>query len=187
MALFPNNLFKNQPSPTVKSNTPAVFTESRSLITRTRRLPGQRWEIDLNGFVFPNDNNAFMAFIFSLQGPTSTFEYPLISFGKSLADNKAAGEVGAIGDTTLELSNVNDVNIGEFLQFANHTKVYQVHGISGNEITIFPHLHSAVALGEVVNFNNVRFRMRLTENVQSFSAGSVRDKIIYSLPMVETI
>lgn len=184
---FPNNLFKNRPSPTVKSNTPAVTSESRGLVTRTRRLPGQRWEMDLTGFVLPQDNNAFSAFLFGLQGPSNTFDYSLISFGKSEAANKTANAAGDIGDTIVGMSNTDNINIGEFFTFTNHAKVYQVHAVNGSNVTIFPHLQNIVGLGEVVNFSDVKFRMRLRNNVQSFGADTVRDKVIYSIQMIEAL
>lgn len=184
---FPNDLFKNRPSPVVKSNTPAVLTTSRSLITRSRRLPGQRWEFDLTGFVLPNDNNAFSAFLFGLQGPTDTFDYSLIGFGKSLAANKTVNASLAIGASIIGMSNSDNINIGEFLSFTAHSKVYQVHAIDGSNVTIFPNLQREITLGEMVNFSDVKFKMRLKNNIQSFGADTVRDKVIYSLQMIEAL
>lgn len=184
---FPNNLFKNRPSPTVKSNTPAVLTESRSLVTRSRRLPGQRWEMDLTGFVLPQDNKAFSAFLFGLQGPTDTFDYSLISFGKSSASNKAVVIAGSIGDSIVNVTNADDVEVGDFFSFTNHRKIYQVHAVNGNNITFFPNLQVATIITEVVNFSDAKFRMRLRGNVQSFSADTVRDKVIYSLQLLEAL
>lgn len=184
---FPNNLFKNRPSPRVKSNTPSVLTESRSLVTRTRRLPGQRWEMDLTGFVLPDDNNAFSAFLFGLQGPTNTFDYSLISFGKSLAANKTVSVSGVIGDTVISMSNSDDVTVGDFVSFDAHTKVYQVHAINGSNVTVFPGLQRDITLGEIINFSDVKFRMRLRGNIQSFGADTVRDKVIYSIQMIEAL
>ncbi len=184
---FPNNLFKNKPSPRVKSNTPAISTESRSLITRTRRLPGQRWEMDLTGFTLPQDNNEFSAFLFGLQGPTATFDYSLIGFGKSSASNKTVSIAGSIGDSIISMSDSTNVNVGEFLSFASHTKVYQVHAVNGSNVTIFPNLQRDVTLGEVVNFSDVKFKMRLVGNVQSFSADTIRDKVNYSFQIIEAL
>ena len=184
---FPNNLFKNRPSPRVKSNTPAVSTESRSLITRTRRLPGQRWEMDLTGFTLPGDNNAFSAFLFGLQGPTATFDYSLIGFGKSKALDKTVTADLAIGSSIIGMSDSTLVEVGQFLSFAAHAKVYQVHAIDGSNVTIFPNLQRAITLGEIVNFSDVKFRMRLVGNVQSFGADTVRDKVIYSLQLIEAL
>ena len=184
---FPNNLFKNRPSPTVKSNTPVVITESRSLITRTRRLPGQRWEMDLTGFVLPQDNNEFSAFLFGLEGPTATFNYSLISFGKSSASDKTVNTDRSIGDSVISMSNSDNINVGEFLSFTNHAKVYQVHAVNGTNVRIFPNLQRSITSGEVVNLSDVKFRMRLVSTVQSFNADTVRDKVIYSFQMIEAL
>lgn len=184
---FPNTIFKNRPSPTVSSNTPSVLSESRGLVTQSRRLPGQRWEINLTGFVLPGDNNAFSAFLFGLEGPTNTFSYPLIGFGKSSASNKTVSVAGNIGDTTVNLNNLDDVNIGEYFKFANHNKVYQVHAVNGNIATIFPYLQSGIMPAESVEFEDVKFRVRLNSNIQSFSANTVRDIVTYNFRMLEAL
>jgi hypothetical protein len=60
--------------------------------------------------------------------------------------------------------------IGDFVQFAGHSKVYQVEGISGAIATIFPPLITSVLLNEVVNVNNLKFTVRRKDKLSKLES-----------------
>ena len=74
------------------------------------------------------------------------------------------------GDNTITMDGISGtVKAGDFIKFANHTKVYMVvSDFSSGTMTIEPALHESVADNETVTFNSVPFTMRVARDVQQF-------------------
>lgn len=191
MADFPSDIFRDSVAPTINSNTPVVLTDSRSLITRARRLPGQRWQINLRGIVLPQNVNQFNAFLFPLYGPQTTFTYSLNVYGDSSASNKTTLVDATIGQTVVQVNNADGVEPGQYFQFLGSIKMYMVTGVTtvgpNRGITFFPELTRNFDDGSSLNFQTPEFRLRLTGNTNGHQASSVRHPANYSLNTIEVL
>jgi hypothetical protein len=129
------------------------------------------------------DFQAFYAFLVSQQGSfqTFTFEYPLDNQGadKGETDILVNGAL-AIGSTTIAMDGFNAsttgvLKAGDFIKFANDTKIYMVtadadSNASGEaDISIEPPLQDAVVNNEAVTVNKPSFKVAL-----------VQDDVLYS-------
>ena len=129
------------------------------------------------------DFQAFYAFLVKQQGSfqTFTFEYPLDNQGadKGETDILVNGAL-AIGSTTIAMDGFNAsttgvLKAGDFIKFANDTKIYMVtadadSNASGQaDISIEPPLQDAVVDNEAVTVNKPSFKVAL-----------VQDDVLYS-------
>ena len=129
------------------------------------------------------DFQAFYAFLVKQKGSfeTFTFEYPLDNLGadKGETDILVNGAL-AIGSTTIAMDGFNAsttgvLKAGDFIKFANDTKIYMVtadadSNASGQaDISIEPPLQDAVVDNEAVTVNKPSFKVAL-----------VQDDVLYS-------
>ena len=129
------------------------------------------------------DFQAFYAFLVKQKGSfeTFTFEYPLDNLGadKGETDILVNGAL-AIGSTTIAMDGFNAsttgvLKAGDFIKFANDTKIYMVtadadSNASGEaDISIEPPLQDAVVDNEAVTVNKPSFKVAL-----------VQDDVLYS-------
>ena len=183
MAAFPDYFLIDNIE--VISNIPTVASESQSLITYVRLRNAQRWDINLDCRTKPWDTKKAFAFQNSLKAGSVVNEFTLPVFGESAASDTTALTAEAIGATTIEVSNVTDVEIGDYVGFAGHTKVYLITDINVNELTFFPNLTSAVAISEGVTFNP-EFTVRLS-NIPRFRSASARQPQTFTFNFVEAL
>jgi hypothetical protein len=80
------------------------------------------------------------------------------------------------------------IKAGDFIKFANHTKVYMCTADFTNSgtMTIEPGLSAAVADNEVVTFDDVPFQMRLARDVQEFRIAGL-DQYIIEVDLIEAV
>ena len=124
------------------------------------------------------DFQAFYAFLVKQQGSfqTFTFEYPLDNQGadKGETDILVNGAL-AIGSTTIAMDGFNAsttgvLKAGDFIKFANDTKIYMVtadadSNASGEaDISIEPPLQDAVVDNEAVTVNKPSFKVALMQD-----------------------
>ena len=124
------------------------------------------------------DFQAFYAFLVKQQGSfqTFTFEYPLDNQGadKGETDILVNGAL-AIGSTTIAMDGFNAsttgvLKAGDFIKFANDTKIYMVtadadSNASGEaDISIEPPLQDAVVNNEAVTVNKPSFKVALVQD-----------------------
>ena len=101
---------------------------------------------------------------------TSTTDYPSATI--SVASPTSAG-VTAVGISTNVIS-ATALKAGDVVRFAGHTKVYMVttdintDGTGAATLNIQPALTTDVSSGASVTFNNVPFRVILSNDVQEF-------------------
>ena len=85
--------------------------------------------------------------------------------------------------------------VGDFLKFANHTKVYMLtadataDGAGDVTISIEPALYSAVVLDEALTLDSVPFTVTLTSDVREFAlrGGRVDGPFDFELDMIEDV
>lgn len=124
------------------------------------------------------DFQAFYAFLVSQQGSfqTFTFEYPLDNQGadKGETDIQVTGAL-AIGSNTIAMhgfsaSTTGVLKAGDFIKFANDTKIYMVTADAdstaggGASIQIEPPLQDAVVTNEAVTVNKPSFKVALVQD-----------------------
>lgn len=183
MATFPSGIKFN--TITLKTKFNNFATGSRSFKTIVRGTPAHQYEVRLRTTNLNDDSLRIMqSFIDSLDGRQGTFDLALPKY--SIARGVATGSPivsssKVIGDTSIPVSgytvSITDIaKDGDFIRFANHTKVYQVktdvNSSAGGEatLTINPGLIIAVPSTTVITVTNTPFNFRLLGDVQEFTA-----------------
>ena len=97
------------------------------------------------------------------------------------------------GDTTITVDAMTGtLKAGDFVKFANHSKVYMVvadvtaDGSNDATLTIEPPLRSNLANNEAVTYDGVQFTVRLSNDVQQFKT-SVIDQYTFELDFIEAL
>ena len=189
MASFPD-YFKDRKSPKLESNSPVIGSDSRGLKTKVRRIPAQRWEITLNGFVYQDEFKKFSAFLFGLNGPFNAFDYFLRDYGKSKqADDVCLTPVNSGKSKVTTGTTLKQVEAGDLFQFEGHSKIYQVQNYAEDAklLDFFPSAVRPVSVSEKIIFQNPKFKMRIKSSITGGSASSVRHPIEYNFKLIEAI
>lgn len=120
-----------------------------------------------------NAGDSTIACEFSVDNtPALIDEYPLVD-DWGLTDNEVFSTTGILKE-------------GDFIKFANHTKVYMVITASATTLTIEPSLHSDIVDREEVVYNNVPFTMAFIDDTTSMKV-SVNAKIAHNIKLVEIV
>lgn len=169
------------------SNRPVFVADTLSLRRQTTSQGVQRWEIKTN--VEPSNSSADLL----VHSVTNSFD--------NIIDIQMPQvyRVGNLGTTTTSIITVNSSTVnkgstqvvitgnngiirkGEFIQFANHDKVYMVTKDLQNNgtLNIFPNLITNIPLGIVISYgNNVVLKARYdTDSIQGivFTDGILSD------------
>lgn len=144
------------------SNAPDYISESQSLKTIAASSGAQRFEFDLTtAWEKSPKARALWAFLNARrQSQPFTLQLPIYDTANGVVTGTVTATAAyAVGGSAVLLNNYIPA-IGDFMQFAGHSKVYQVEDIAGNNATIFPPLIKSVSLNEVVNVNNLTFTVR---------------------------
>lgn len=185
---FPHDIFRHSDDPPIRSRVSATTTDSRGLITLSRELPGQRYEVGINGIVLPQHVNQFDAFLEQLRGPTNTFRFNLPDRVSSSATNKTTSADVTIGQSLVSLENTAGIRIGDMFNFLGSTKVYRVTGVTALNITFFPNITRNFDDGSTVNFQTPFFDLRLTSNTTGFeNKSSYRHFAEYNFTAIEAL
>ena len=181
------------------------FTSEQKTITSTTdsgkmfstQIDGQRFSFTTS---YPTMTRAtfspVLAFIMKQRSQQNTFQVSLPDIKD--AKGNVSGTVlvdGAhtAGDTTITVDAMTGtLKAGDFVKFANHTKVYMVvadvtaDGSNDATLTIEPPLRSNLANNEAVTYDGVQFTVRLSNDVQQFKT-SVTDQYTFELDFIEAL
>jgi hypothetical protein len=156
-----------------------LSSETISGRIQVRNIGGQRFSFSAN--YPPMTRSEFQpvsAFIIKQRGMAETFTIvlPEISEASGTASGTlAANGTGSIGATSIAVDGITGtLKAGDMIKFANHNKAYMITAdLSGPGTLEFePALISAVALDEVITYDNVPFTVRLSNDVQEFGVAT---------------
>lgn len=165
------------------SNSPNFGSESNALIQHIRSIPAHRWEFTLQSVPLKDsDHRRCFSWQARQRGRKSVFDVilPKYSKPKGVASGTPSVRTAAsAGATTVQLAGfsgpvVGQLLDGDFIRFANHSKVYQISAdvnsnVSGQlTIEIFPQLTADVPLNTLVIVRDVPFSVRQVRDIQEF-------------------
>jgi len=168
--IFPNDIGFSACE--ISSTSKSYLTESNSMQTIATGNGAHRWEFSLTTISMKErDFRRASAFFNSLGGKITKFDVTLPMISKPLG--LVTGQVTAlasysIGDNSISLNNYVP-EIGDFMRFVGHSKVYQITDTAGSSCTVFPSLIKAVANNEVIKVNDVYFTVRMDSDVSKLS------------------
>lgn len=155
------------------NNSNETTSESRSLIVRSRKTNGQRFEFYIESVSYePQDIKPLMGFFAGVKQSLDVVTFTLPVFSESTCPNKTVNGARVAGTTTVAVTSGAGVQVGDYFNFSNHSKAYIVTGISGNTITFAPNLTTNVPNGAAIIFNGCTFTCRLRRGPFSFMADS---------------
>jgi hypothetical protein len=184
----------------VSSFTPTLVSETQSMKRQVRRRGGQRWSFDVN---FPPMTRSEFAPVYAFciaqrgQYETFTFVPPVVSDPQGTATGTPlVNTAHTVGDTTISTdgwtTSTQILKAGDFIKFANHSKVYMVvsdcssDGTGAATLVIEPPLMAALSDNEAITANDVPFRVALTTDAQEYSAGPP-NLYEFSIGLIEVI
>lgn len=182
---FPYVNFKIE-SVLLKNHNPTIATESKSLIRLVRKIPAQRWEINIRTVrLNESDYRVCQAFIDGLEGRYGTFQLILPRYSQPLG--LALGSPVTSGNTTAGFKTLNvagfagagiQVKVGDFFKFNNHSKVYRAvanctTAANGTGVLKFiPNLIRDVPTGSSIQLRDVPFTLRQKNDVNDYSSSA---------------
>jgi hypothetical protein len=136
----------------IRSNQPALISDTMSLKRKVNSQNVQRWEIETD-IVPSNDNDASSFLIHSVKnGFTEVFNIRMPQvYSKNKINQELAlslSDTKLIGSNTINISGLSNVDLtGQFITFAGDTKVYLItsKGTNGANIEIMPRLLKSFA------------------------------------------
>jgi len=179
--VFPNNVKFSSITPRLVTRT--IVNETQSFKQIKSKLPGHRWEFTLKTEAMDdNKSRGLFGFISSLEGRFNPFQVKLPIYSDSRGVALFAKVNGALSAGTktitvdgLAANQPGSVMAGDFISFANHSKVYQVaidadSNASGQAtLTLAAPLLNAVPNDTNVNTKNVLFTVALSRDIQKFT------------------
>lgn len=170
-----------------------VKTETRSGRVQVRSIGAQRWELTAQYRVMTRAQmQPIIAFIMAQQGSLETFQIQLPLHDDALGNvsgTVAANGAHDIGDSTITIDGITGtLKAGDFIKFANHTKVYMVTAdrSGAGTLSIQPGLLEAVPDNTVVTYDDVQFTVRLANDVQEIRARGY-EQYTYEVDLIEVI
>ena len=168
----------------IRSIQNTIISKSQSGKKLARQVDGQRWSFTARIITAKRSDvyGQLMAFIIKQRSGKENFTIvpPEVEDARGTASGTPTGTASA-GDTSITLggSGTGTLKAGDFIKFANHSKVYMVvadqSDISTGTLTIEPPLTTAVSSSDI-QFDNVAFTVHLTNDVQEFGvAGADKD------------
>ena len=150
-----------------------------------RQIDNQRWKFTCRYVNLSRAEFApIFAFITKQRGSKETFTITPPNLKNALGSETTTISVNGshtAGDTTIAIDGFNadsagSLKAGDFIKFANHTKVYMVvadvtPSSNAATVTIEPPIIEALANDSTVTYDAVPFTVYLTSSVQSYSMG----------------
>jgi len=172
----------------IKSNQTTILSKSVSGKKLARQLDNQRWSFTVQIITAKRSDvyGDLMAFILKQRSGKENFTIvpPEIEDARGTASGTPNGTASA-GATSITLggSGTGTLKAGDFIKFANHSKVYMVvadqNDISTGSLTIEPPLTTAVSSSDI-QYDNVPFTVHLTNDMQQFGvSGADKDGNLY--------
>jgi len=181
------------------------FTSEQKTITSTTdsgkmfstQIDGQRFSFTAS---YPTMTRAtfspVLAFIMKQRSQQNTFQVSLPDLKNAkgtISGTVLVNGIHTAGDTTIDIDGMTgSLLAGDFIKFANHTKVYMVvadvtaDGSNEATVTIEPPLRSNLANDEAVTYDGVEFTVRLSNDIQQFKT-SVIDQYTFELDFIEAL
>jgi len=181
------------------------FTSEQKTITSTTdsgkmfstQIDGQRFSFTAS---YPTITRAtfspVLAFIMKQRSQQNTFQVSLPDLKNAkgtISGTVLVNGIHTAGDTTIDIDGMTgSLLAGDFIKFANHTKVYMVvadvtaDGSNEATVTIEPPLRSNLANDEAVTYDGVEFTVRLSNDIQQFKT-SVIDQYTFELDFIEAL
>lgn len=198
---FPYDNFKIE-SVVLKNNNPTIATESKSLIRLVRKIPAQRWEINIRTIKLnESDYRVCQAFIDGLEGRYGTFQLVLPRYSKPLG--LALGTPVTSGATAAGFKTINvagftgagiQIKAGDIFKFSNHSKVYRATddcttAANGTGVLKFiPNLVRDVPSGSSIQLRDVPFTVRQKGDVNDYSSSAkAARKVVLELDLEEVL
>lgn len=171
---------------TIVDNTAKVESDTRSLGYLSRNITGQRFEFRIQSIELQQQVlKEVMAQISGIRRSNSVLNLILPIFSESDATTKQTAQTRDIGNFTITLANVDDIKIGDFFNFAGHTKAYQVVNKVGLQLEFTPNLVRPVTNGEFVTFNGCSFACKIKGRPQEYSVNGDNNSARVELNIVE--
>lgn len=177
----------------INSQQNTIVSVTASGRKQARQIDGQRFSITLQ---YPpmsrSEFSPIKAFIMKQRSQLENFT--IIPPTESNAQGTASGTptgTASVGATSITLGGTGTGSLlaGDYIKFANHSKVYMVVtdnlDISTGSLTIEPPLRSAVS-GTNITFDNVPFTVSLTNDIQEYNIGTT-NLYAYELDVIEVL
>ena len=175
----------------IKSVQKTLISKSASGKRLARQIDGQKFAFTADIITAKRSDvyGELMAFI--MQQRSSKESFTIIPPEVSNARGNETGTIQvvgshAVGATSISIdghqnNNPNAFKAGDFIKFANHSKIYMIvadvnPSSNASTLTIEPPLINTLADNEVVTYDNVPFTVYLTNDIQEFGAvGATKD------------
>jgi hypothetical protein len=174
------------------SQSPTLFSETISGRQQSRKIGGQKWTFTAT---YPPMTQAefqpVWAFVVGQQGRHGTFTItpPVIAGTSGTGTGTVTCTAAAIGAVAITITGLaGTLKAGDFIKFANHTKVYMLTAdrSGAGAIAIEPALVEAVADSEQMYYNDIAFTVRLANDIQSYKL-SGNQLFAYEIDVVEAL
>ena len=181
-----------------KSEVNTLVSVSDSGRRFARQIDNQKWKFTCSYKLLTRAEFApILAFITKQRGQKETFTVIPPKIKDALGSETTTISVNGshtAGDNTIAIDGFNadsagSLKAGDFIKFANHTKVYMVvadvtPSSNAATVTIEPPLIEALANDETVTYDNVPFTVYLESSVQQYSLG-INDLYNYDFDVCE--
>jgi hypothetical protein len=160
-----------------KSTSPTLFSETVSGRMQSRKVGGQKWSFTAS--YAPMTKAEFKpvwAYLVAQQGRHGVFTVtpPVVASTSGTGTGTVTCSAASIGGTAVTIAGLTGtLEAGDFVKFANHTKVYMLTAdqSGAGSIAIEPALVAAVTANEQMYYNDVAFTVRLANDLQEYSLG----------------
>jgi len=154
--------FSNISISSIEPNTIQTTLNGRDIV---QSIASQKWQIDATIAVMEEQGYmALMSHIFSQRGAYGEFQvYLPINKTNPDKSNGSVSIIAAAGSDTVSINQHCSVNIGSYIRFGNHSKVYIVKSFTPTQITVYPELTQSVNVNDIVIFDTPLFTVRFNE------------------------
>ena len=167
-----------------------IKSETRSGRVQVRNIGGQKWSFSAKySLLTRKQMGPVMAFVSQQEGILKSFSIVLPEFSYTAGGATGAANVQAAASAGSESCSISMSGMllqGDLIKFAQHDKVYMVTGSGNGSISFTPALSSSVNANESIIYNGVPFRVRLSNDVQTFKVKG-NDMWSYDVDMEEDI
>ena len=173
-------------SATLTDNQAYIASRTRSLVARQRKLTGQAFDWRLRSTRLSLDEfKKVQARLGAIARDNDVVTFSVPVYSESNAASKITTEAKIKGQYEIDLIDAEGVQIGDFFNFAGHTKAYQVTNITADTITFAPNLVADVADEEVVTFDGMQFNCYLQGRPQQYSISGADNFMEVEIQLVE--
>lgn len=171
-------------SANITSQSSTRITESMSRKVQRKNVGGQHWLITLDSKNLDRDENAeLMAFLTKQQGQFDSFTIVPPIYGSTRSSNATGTptvtQTYAAGLTSIRAQGGGgSLKTGDFIKFSNHDKIYMLTADINQDLSsedyfeITPPLHTSITNSTTIQYNNVPFKVYLTDDRTGFKTNT---------------